>query len=686
VKALRVVALPLGLALLCATASSGEKSRYTSSPEEYARQFDAMIAARDRAEDHRLKRDPGPRMLGAEQVPAMLLLLKSEHWQAREFACHVLGRRRAVAALEVLIARLGDEHERVRERAAEALGRIRDKRAVDPLLKRLDHPAEKRGKRGTNARGHMALALGRLGEKRAVRPLIAALEDQNLHVRRSAAAALGSLGDPAAVPALLPLLKERHGDLVRAAVEALGRLKAAAAVDGILPLLGHKDRRLRRASAEALGNIGDGRARASLERLLAGDKDRDARAAAARALGKLGQRAAIPALRAALKDKHHDVGAWAAKSLYDLKDPEGLKALLDLFAKRQENQNHHPVCNALGEMGRAAVPIVLEGLADPKNRRLRENCALAVRYVGEPCLDGVIKLLSHPNPGVRMAACRALYYYPHKRGTAPLLAVLRDPKSRAQRQAADALARRGGAVVPELIAVSRSGKTDLRPVIDAMGRIRDARLVPVLMGMTKHKEPSIRESAAGALANQPHPDALPAVVALLCDREAKVRGKVLDILGKRPWARKYAPQVTPLLKDESVHVRRRAATALRAFGQPVAIPALQARLREEKDKHTVRAMESAITEINKSEERRKREEKKRAERERKRKEQEAERKRREEEARKRREKDGDKRAEEERKRKEQERKERERKENERKKREEEERRKKQDQEGDEEPV
>jgi HEAT repeat protein len=564
-----------------------------------------MIAAGDHAEGHRLRRDPGPRMLGEKETAAMLLLLKSEHGEAREFACQVLGWRRAGAAVPALIAALSDEHHQTRARAARALGRIGDERAIDPLLKRLDDPAEKRGEHGTGAREAVALALGQLGPRRAVRPLIAALKDQNPRVRRATARALGMLGDPAAADPLLPLLTDDQRRVVQEATVALGRLKATAACDRILALLDDEDSYLRAAAAEALGNIGERRAAAALGTLLAGDRDPEVREAAARALGRLGDRSALPVLRRALEDKSHPVAARAAKSLHDLKDPQGLKALLDMFASKPEKPRRHPVSSALAEMGPRAVPIILEGLADPKNRRLRENAAVAAGCVGQLCLEGVLRLLGDSRPETRRAACRALFYCPHKRAIRPLAAMLRNPRSGAGRQAAEALAAIGRPAVPELIAAAQAGTMPaMLHAVGAMARVRDVRLVPVLTRLCRHAKPNVRKAAVGALAGQPHPDALPAAVARLKDPEPEVRLEVLKLLKRRSWAAGYTSQVTALLGDSSPDIRHQAAKVLRGFDRPAALPALESRLRGEEDRRVAQAIKAAIGSIRKSEERR----------------------------------------------------------------------------------
>ncbi len=642
---MRCVTLPAILSCLAAlSGSSGgvEPARYTGSPDEYARQFDLMIEKRDRSEDYRLKRDPGPRMLGEKQIAGMLLLLKSKHWQAREFGCSVLGRLRAKVAVDVLIGMLGDENERTRDRAAEALGRIGDRKAIGPLLARLDHPAEKRGKRGSSARGKMAMALGLLGDKRAVRPLLAALRDESEHVKLGAAYGLGKLGEPSAGKEILPLLSGRSFELVRVAVVALGEVKCVAAVDGITPFLGHKDGRMRFCAARALGQIGDRRALPGLKKMMTEDKHRRNRAEAARALGKLGDRSVVPALRAQLGERSHGLAAAAAKSLYDLGDPQGLKALREMFGKRSEYSHYHPTSDALAEMGQKAVPIVMEGLVDPKNRRLRENAAVAVKVIGASCADRVLALLGDARPYVRHAAARALHHRPDQRALRPLIALLGEDKEGVNRAAAEALGSIGRAAVPELIGVAKSNRMPaLLHAIGAMGRIRDRRLVPVLVALLRHGDAIVRQAAVSALVDQPHKDALPAVITRLKDGEDSVRICVLDRLSRRSWAAAYAREVSPLLRDKSVHIRRRAAGVLRTFCVSSVLPELQACLKGEKDERTTGAVERAIEQIRKVEERRKKEAERKAKHE-------ADRKRREEEDRKRREEEDRKRQERER--------------------------------------
>ncbi len=615
----RVRALRLGLVLLAAAASApaGEK-RYCATPEEYVRDFEAMLESGSRSEDSRLKRTPGSAMLDAREVEGLLLLLKSERPEAREFACERLGRLHASGALDNLIAALSDRDARVREKAADALGRIGDARAGEPLLKRFTHQDEKPKGRSTNARAAMARSLGRLGEKRAVDPILEALKDKSYWVRLAAIEAAGRLGDARAVDLLMPMLDAKQAEVVARAVRSLGQLKARTAYPKVAALLDHNNAAVRSAVIEALGGLGDPRAVTPLTRILSGENDRRVRVRAARALGELGSPAAAPALRAVLEDKSHDLCAAAAGSLRQLKDPAGMEALRRLFREHAEFSHSHPVASAIAELGDEGFSMIMKGLANPDRdaRRLRSNAALATGFVGERCLDASLLQLKSPKRELRQAACLALYHNHSEKSVPALGAALRDPKSGVQREAADALAAIGRPAVPELIAAA--GGRDLPAVAAAAAvtlKVRDHRLVPVLKKLLEHRETRVRVLAVFGLGHQYHPEAMPALIAKLDDPEPKVREAVLAVLERNSWARSYLPRARAALKDDSVIVRRKAAAVLRAFGDPTAIPDLQAGLRGEKDQSTVRAMEAAIESINRAEERRKKDAARRQERE-----------------------------------------------------------------------
>lgn len=83
----------------------------------------------------------------------------------------------------------------------------------------------------------VAEALGKLGDTRAVEPLIAALQDEDVELRRAAAQALGEIGDSRAVEPLIAALRDKDIELRRVAARALGEIEDAQAVEPLLATL-----------------------------------------------------------------------------------------------------------------------------------------------------------------------------------------------------------------------------------------------------------------------------------------------------------------------------------------------------------------------------------------------------------------------------------------------------------------
>ncbi len=108
-----------------------------------------------------------------------------------------------------------------------------------------------------------------------------------------------------------------------------------------------------------------------LEDYLAHSAIEDVRARAADALWLIGDRAAVPALRAALSDPSLRVKGFAASGLGDLGDASAVDPLLALFATLPDNKDETKarIADALGKLGdRRAAPAIkasLETISDP---------------------------------------------------------------------------------------------------------------------------------------------------------------------------------------------------------------------------------------------------------------------------------------------------------------------------------
>lgn len=132
------------------------------------------------------------RGLGSPAVAALAKELGQAEAQTRANAAFALGRLRAPAAVEALLARLAAETDpEVCACLAEALGRIGDARAVPVLMARASRAeATEMDRRG------VAVALGALRAAEGVPLLLKWVDSENWEERWRAAVALGQVGDP----------------------------------------------------------------------------------------------------------------------------------------------------------------------------------------------------------------------------------------------------------------------------------------------------------------------------------------------------------------------------------------------------------------------------------------------------------------------------------------------------------
>jgi HEAT repeat protein len=154
---------------------------------------------------------------------------------------------------------------------------------------------------------------------------IAAIEDDDVSVRRRAAELAPALHAPSVVPALIARLDDRDVSVVEAASWALGELDDAApargAVDALAQIaVAHRDPIAREAAVAALGALGD---RAGLPAILAACDDRPAvRRRAVLALAPFDGPDVDAAIVRALEDRDWQVRQAAE----DLRDAAGESA------------------------------------------------------------------------------------------------------------------------------------------------------------------------------------------------------------------------------------------------------------------------------------------------------------------------------------------------------------------------
>ena len=238
--------------------------------------IDSLVAVIRNTEIDEVPRSRAAEILGLiedkKATEPLIAALKDESVVVRSKAAASLGLVADRSAVEPLINALTDENEwvTVRANAATALQKIKDERAVEPLIDALDSDI-------TAIRGNSVVALGPLKDKRATMPLIQKIlenEAEDDTIRANAIASLGSIGDLRAVDALMAALNSDNITIRKNSATALGDLAADVAVAPLMEIVGDMNQPvfLRTNAAQSLGKIEDKRSIPLLQERL-GDYD-----------------------------------------------------------------------------------------------------------------------------------------------------------------------------------------------------------------------------------------------------------------------------------------------------------------------------------------------------------------------------------------------------------------------------
>lgn len=404
-----------------------------------------------------------------------------------------------------------------------------------------------------------ARALGRGRSQRAVPALIEWLGDIEPKTRIAAAEALGDIGGPQATSALARSLGDPdHGVRQRAvrAIGAIGKRGDLAAVISLLPRLSDEKADVRRETVEQLEAIGDRRAVIPLVSAFS-DNHPEVRKAAVRAVGRFGDAAVVPALLRLLRDPSEDVRSAAVGSLGAIGSTDAIGALSELLTTGTD-LFRSKVAYALGQIARdpsagKAGEIALERLvAAMATPSLRTASREALRVAGPAAIPALLAHLAGKLPGDPATAVQLLSKAADARATAALTAELE---------------RRRVAQPVVLLALGATGDP--------------AALVPVLSALSS-RDPEIRLAAMNAMRPLLGEDgrASDVLIERLADSELEVRVLAAEYLGL-VRARQGTEKLLALTAaDTPPRLRRAAVDALGEIGDPRALPALLALLRE----------------------------------------------------------------------------------------------------------
>ncbi len=260
-------------------------------------------------------------------------------------------------------------------------------------------------------------ALGEIGSAavQALPQLIRLLENVEEHeyVRGGAAWTMGRIGVGAqsAIPSLERALQSQQISVRRNAAQALGVFAVPATAESLLPCLDDEDEIVRIYAASSLWTIcRESKAQTVLIHMLR-DSDTAVACQAAMALGALPEsQAVLPELLRTFHGDNEDVARAAAW--------------------------------AVGQMGPSVVGDVELALTDPATVQ-RQSLVDALRCIGTPAIDVLVKALTDREPAVRRGAARALGQLGSvaRKALPAMQATLKDADSTVREEAGRAVAR-----------------------------------------------------------------------------------------------------------------------------------------------------------------------------------------------------------------------------------------------------
>jgi len=371
---------------------------------------------------------------------------------------------------------------------------------------------------------------------------------------------------------LLALLQDPEARVRRRAALATGRVRLPAGVPGLIGQLeSDKDIEVRQMAAFAMGLVGDASAAPALTHALA-DTNPLIQGRAAEALGLIGHQPAATAI-AGMVAAHLSAGVLNGMNADDMGTPKppAVEAVrLGAYALVR-----------LGSYD-ALSSALLDGTGQPRSRWWPIAFALQ-RSNDARVVPALLALLSGEGQLSRAFAARGLGVLKDPRAATPLLAMADNASEplAVRIQAVRGLAllgdARGGPVLMRLITSNQVNQNLQLEAIVALGQLRHAGAVELLIDLVSASWPSVRSAALQALARTDTDTFISAISGLDPDAHWSVRAALATALGGLTRERAEAP-LTSLLRDSDQRVIPSVLDALATVGASSAIPDLLARL------------------------------------------------------------------------------------------------------------
>ena len=566
-------------------------------------------------------------------IPALISAIGDRDLNVRRAVIQSLGKvgkADSRAVIPILTAALGDSEIVVVYEAALALSEfgLEARPAVPALIAAL---------RRTNEHDEMSSfveALGTIG-KDSVPLLIEALKDDNKKIRLVAIEALGLIGPDAkqAMPFLIALLDDRDDEARKSGIAALAKFEEA--VPQLVLDLGSPDARRRGGAAAALGKIGpkavpklteslrntnpkiragiilafmnmdpgsfpNGDARQRLLEALrdaSNDSDEVVRYRAVLALRMLEPKTNNSLLihKTSLTDEEEKVRFMAARMLIRTDPSLDQQTIPILLRGNGEYGLDDELMELFGELGKRAVPVLIEALKHPETA-VRRNAAVVLQSIGkdaEASIPSLLDALKDEDDGVRGVVAETLMAIsPNKADLVPALVSAVTSGNETNNRLSSNLQLIGRIAIPELItAFEKSDNRTRVKIAHALGQINhgddsdrgllDERqreikenvkipgfedkaksAVPNLCQGLTDKDPEVRSAAITALESisVETNTVIPCLINALGDNDEAVRRHAA--LALQGIAKQGVPELSTALQDKNAYTRKGAAFAL----------------------------------------------------------------------------------------------------------------------------
>jgi HEAT repeat protein len=356
---------------------------------------------------------------------------------------------------------------------------------------------------------------GKTGESKRI---IAQLADATKRDR--AAQDLIGLGVDA-VPALIEALQTRDLNLLPIYEQILARIPSASATLIKVLATAHPIIRARIVDVFALSR--DNSSVPALLDALQGEYF-TVRARAAIALGRIGETKAIEPLLASLKDREDEVRIAACLGLGFFKDPSTFDDITTVLLDDPKIEVRQAAAKALGNTQHAkALPFLMEALHDSfwwYEREVEAGDLLkAIEKMGMLAVDPLIEALRDKEGAVRKFAATLLGKIGDPRAIEPLAMALYDLHHDVGEMSAQALANLGGTSFDILSEALSHPEMWIRiHSIDALSKIRDPRVAPVLLQMLTDPEREVKKHVIQSMGVLKDPRTLPALQEIVDNR------------------------------------------------------------------------------------------------------------------------------------------------------------------------